>query len=60
MNQSPAFQVEIFRDVDRWRLLQEGRAIDVDVRSGEASAVGELMTSNELLISFCPFCGAKL
>lgn len=32
-------------------------AIDQDVRSGEAQAVGEWLGSVELKIEFCPFCG---
>jgi hypothetical protein len=59
-NTGPAFRVAIVGNSGSWLLRQQSRAIDLDVKAGEAKAVGELLEKNELAISFCPYCGESL
>jgi len=60
LNQGPAFRVAIVPESGTWRLHQESRAMELDVASGEASAIGESMGDSQLAISLCPFCGEGL
>lgn len=44
----------------RWFLVYESFALEQDVRAGEASSVGDRISSTSIAINFCPFCGKKL
>lgn len=50
----------IFKDNELWYFYLESRAIEQDVKNGEAEEIGEVMTSSEFVIYYCQFCGMKL
>lgn len=43
-----------------WKYVHKRYADEMEVRMGEAEFVGEHVSSSEVEIIFCPFCGAKL
>lgn len=43
-----------------WVLVQTYFASKFEVEDGIAMEEGDIISSHELLISFCPFCGDKL
>lgn len=43
-----------------WYLASFVLATEYDVRHGEADELGETISASQLLIEYCPFCGAKL
>ena len=47
-------------DPKQWWLHLYREADDKDLMDGEADYVGELLCSNSIAISFCPYCGVKL
>ncbi|QYZ66549.1 MAG: hypothetical protein HPY30_11470 [Gammaproteobacteria bacterium (ex Lamellibrachia satsuma)] len=43
-----------------WVLVQTWYASEHEVSDGMAEKVGDIISSHDLLISFCPFCGERL
>lgn len=57
---SAGFRLEVKGGGGSWCLCYEAVATEQAVREGEAHAIGEVMTSLDLHILYCPFCGEKL
>jgi hypothetical protein len=56
----PFYRVRCLRQQGAWYLCHESFAGEQDVIAGEADHVGEVISSLQLLIQFCPFCGIRL
>jgi hypothetical protein len=60
LTDSEAVIIVIEQDNSMWYLIYKTYAIDTDVKSGEAEAIGEVLGELAIAIHYCPFCGKSL